>query len=227
MSLAMYAAPFNESPINEDLNEENAMNKKRHVHNKTQRKMPKENFDTQKVKSVLDEIHNNNSGEDEDNNLGDFNPPPMPDSAGVNKTIATEYSMNLNNIKNEQMLKMNQYVPQPNLEDNSENYSLNAYKNNYSNAHSVDEYYKKILPGYDPRQTVNKPYYNIHYGNQKPDTSNHDVLLQKINFMINLLEEKQDEKTDNVVEEVILYSFLGIFIIFVVDSFARVGKYVR
>jgi hypothetical protein len=45
--------------------------------------------------------------------------------------------------------------------------------------------------------------------------------------MINLLEEKQDEKTNNVMEEVVLYSFLGIFIIFVVDSFARVGKYVR
>jgi hypothetical protein len=45
--------------------------------------------------------------------------------------------------------------------------------------------------------------------------------------MINLLEEKQDEKTNNVTEEVVLYSFLGIFIIFIVDSFARVGKYVR
>jgi len=45
--------------------------------------------------------------------------------------------------------------------------------------------------------------------------------------MINLLEEQQDEKTNNVTEEVVLYSFLGIFIIFVVDSFARVGKYVR
>jgi high-affinity K+ transport system ATPase subunit B len=45
--------------------------------------------------------------------------------------------------------------------------------------------------------------------------------------MINLLEEKQDEKTNNVMEEVVLYSFLGIFIIFVIDSFARVGKYVR
>jgi hypothetical protein len=45
--------------------------------------------------------------------------------------------------------------------------------------------------------------------------------------MINLLEEKQDEKTNNVTEEVVLYSFLGIFIIFVIDSFARVGKYVR
>jgi hypothetical protein len=45
--------------------------------------------------------------------------------------------------------------------------------------------------------------------------------------MINLLEEHQDERTNNVTEEVVLYSFLGIFIIFVVDSFARVGKYVR
>ena len=54
-----------------------------------------------------------------------------------------------------------------------------------------------------------------------------DVLLQKINYMITLLEDQQDEKTYNVTEEVVLYSFLGIFIIFIVDSFAKVGKYVR
>ena len=40
-------------------------------------------------------------------------------------------------------------------------------------------------------------------------------------------EEQQGERTNNVSEELILYSFLGIFIIFIVDSFARVGKYVR
>jgi hypothetical protein len=45
--------------------------------------------------------------------------------------------------------------------------------------------------------------------------------------MINLLEDQQDERTNNVTEEVVLYSFLGIFIIFLVDSFARVGKYTR
>ena len=52
-------------------------------------------------------------------------------------------------------------------------------------------------------------------------------LLEKLNYMIYLLEEQQNEKTGHVTEEVILYSFLGVFIIFVVDSFARVGKYVR
>ena len=45
--------------------------------------------------------------------------------------------------------------------------------------------------------------------------------------MINLLEQNQDERTNNVTEEIVLYSFLGIFIIFIVDSFVRVGKYVR
>ena len=54
-----------------------------------------------------------------------------------------------------------------------------------------------------------------------------DVLMQKLNYMITLLEGQQDEKTNNVTEEVILYCFLGIFIIFVADSFVRVGKYVR
>jgi hypothetical protein len=73
------------------------------------------------------------------------------------------------------------------------------------------------------------PFYNQVQGQQISSSSylENDILLQKLNYMINLLEEKQDEKTNNVTEEIILYSFLGIFIIFIVDSFARVGKYVR
>ena len=43
----------------------------------------------------------------------------------------------------------------------------------------------------------------------------------------NQKEEQQDEKTENVTEELILYLFLGVFVIFVVDSFARAGKYTR
>jgi hypothetical protein len=60
-------------------------------------------------------------------------------------------------------------------------------------------------------------------GNEMVDNK----LLEKINYMIHLLEEQRNEKTANVTEEFILYSFLGIFMIFIVDSFARSGKYVR
>jgi len=41
------------------------------------------------------------------------------------------------------------------------------------------------------------------------------------------LEGQQHEKTENITEEFLLYTFLGVFVIFVVDSFARAGKYTR
>lgn len=54
-----------------------------------------------------------------------------------------------------------------------------------------------------------------------------DELLHKLDKILFLLEEQRDQKTGSVTEEVVLYSFIGIFIIFVLDSFARAGKYVR
>lgn len=57
--------------------------------------------------------------------------------------------------------------------------------------------------------------------------SGHDELLHKLDKVLFLLEEQRDQKTGHVAEEVVLYSFIGIFIIFVLDSFARAGKYVR
>ena len=237
MSLAIYAAPFNENSdnhnnsINDD--QDSLMNKRRQAHNKTQKKYPKENFDSKKVNSILETIHNNSS-EDDDNNLGDFAPPPMPQSAGVNKTIATEQSNNLSNQNNEMMFKALGRAPQPNY-DGGNNLDLNDY-NIYGDNKTVDEYYKKVLPSYTvgnnmnnlPNYTqTNKPYYNSYMNKSSEVVGGQDILLQKLNYMINLLEEQQDEKTNNVTEEVVLYSFLGIFIIFVIDSFARVGKYVR
>jgi hypothetical protein len=58
-------------------------------------------------------------------------------------------------------------------------------------------------------------------------TGSKDDLMQKMNHIIQMLEDQQDEKTGSVTEELILYCFLGVFVIFVVDSFVRAGKYVR
>jgi hypothetical protein len=74
------------------------------------------------------------------------------------------------------------------------------------------DYYKQYVP----------------YFNQTGQTElSKNQLYEKLNYMIHLLEEQKDEKTGHVMEEVILYSFLGVFIIFIIDSFARVGKYTR
>jgi len=52
-------------------------------------------------------------------------------------------------------------------------------------------------------------------------------LTEKINYLIYLLEEQKDDKTGRVTEEMILYVFLGVFVIFVLDSFVKTGKYSR
>jgi hypothetical protein len=225
MSLAMFAAPFNDNS-NSDLmsnDSDNLINKKKQIHNKTQKKYPKENFDTEKVNSVLEKIHNSKDDDEEKGQLSDFNPPPKAQSAGVHKTIATEQMMNMTN-QNDLMFRTLGRAPQPTYEGDN-NLDLNNYSN-YGDNKTSEEYYKRVLPGYTPqRNPANKPYYNTNYN--MPNHTSDDVLLQKLNYMISLLEDQQDEKTNNVTEEVVLYSFLGIFIIFVVDSFARVGKYVR
>lgn len=78
-----------------------------------------------------------------------------------------------------------------------------------------DNYYKQYVP-----------YYTTPSNSQSLDGEK-DLLIEKLNYMIHLLEEQKEEKTGHITEELILYSFLGVFIIFVIDSFARVGKYVR
>jgi hypothetical protein len=143
----------------------------------------------------------------------------------VNKTISTEQMMNMTN-QNDLMFRTLGRAPQPNYQGGND-LDLNDYTN-YGDNKSAEDYYKKVLPGYSPsRNPVNKLYHNISSNMSSNEAPSQDILMQKLNYMISLLEDQQDEKTNNVTEEVILYSFLGIFIIFIVDSFAKVGKYVR
>jgi hypothetical protein len=58
-------------------------------------------------------------------------------------------------------------------------------------------------------------------------TGEQHALLERLNYAIHLLESQQDRRTATVTEELLLYALLGMFIICVLDNFARVGKYVR
>ena len=51
--------------------------------------------------------------------------------------------------------------------------------------------------------------------------------INRLNHIIHLLEQQQNEKTETVLEELILYLFLGFLIIYIIDSFFRAGKYIR
>jgi hypothetical protein len=224
MSLAMFAAPFDDNieSFTNNSDNNNIINKKRRSHTTTQ-KMRKENFDTNKVNSVLEKIHGN-SDNDEDDDKDRFNPPPKAESSGVQKATDKQNTESMTSMSNSDlMFRTLGRAPQPNYEG-TDNLDLNDYSN-YGDSKTNEEYYKRVLPGYLPqRNLVNKPYYNVP---PLPETPSHDILLQKLNYMITLLEDQQDEKTNNVTEEVVLYSFLGIFIIFIADTFVRAGKYVR
>jgi len=241
MSLAMFAAPYNDNSNNDLMsnNSDDIINKKKQIHNKTQKKYPKENFDTDKVNSILEKIHTNSKEDDDKNQFGDFSPPPKPESAGVNKTISTEQMMNRTNQQNQSMFPTLGRAPQPSQDYHTDNdLELNNFQSNYGDQKSIEEYYQRFIPNYQGLQQasrnkpVNRPYYSSPTSQDSllatQELSTHqELLVQKLNYMIHLLEEQQDERTNHVTEEVVLYSFLGIFIIFVVDSFARVGKYVR
>ena len=90
--------------------------------------------------------------------------------------------------------------------------------------------YSKMYEPPSANGVLGKPYYasmgigsSAHTGSTLGDNS----VMQKLNYITHILEDIQMEKTSNITEELILYSFLGVFVIFVVDSFAKAGKYYR
>ena len=78
----------------------------------------------------------------------------------------------------------------------------------------ANQYYKQFIP-------------YLNQGTSEIPDQPKSELLEKLNYIIDLLEDQQDYKTNSIFEDLILYAFLGIFVIFIVDSFAKSGKYVR
>ena len=70
---------------------------------------------------------------------------------------------------------------------------------------------------------------NIVARDRKPQISmmGQDDVLTKLNYIIDLFEDQKEIRTSQKNEEIVLYCFLGIFMIYVLDSFVSVGKYSR
>jgi hypothetical protein len=165
-----------------------------------------------KVNFLLDKLTSAN-GED-DNGLGNFNP-ISPPSLNTKKDIG-------DNVDEQQ------YMP-PIPRFKNAGTASNIYGSQNSSGYGANDIKSSVYSNYNksydaPAPLSQTPYYSKMGITNAPGDNK---LLEKINYMIHLLEQQQNEKTDNITEEFILYSFLGIFIIFVVDSFARAGKYTR
>ena len=185
--------------------------------NKTLKKRPSENV--QKMMQTISAYDN------EDDLLGDFNPPPKAELSKVKEQFVANAATPTVPPSPSPLLGPSagpvgpasvdlgganmptQYRSPPPSNSSLTNIMPNTFTNDY-----IQQYV---------------PYFNQLNQHSVSGGGNKDQLLEKLNYMIHLLEEQQDQKTGHVMEEIILYSFLGIFLIFIVDSFARAGKYVR
>ena len=111
------------------------------------------------------------------------------------------------------------------------NANANANANANTNIRNTPVSYSNHNNGSSFSQSYGSTPYYKGIAQQSPQgVDNHHntgQLMEKLNYMIHLLEEQQKEPTQNIMEEFALYGLLGVFMIYIVDSFARVGKYTR
>lgn len=152
----------------------------------------------EKINALLNRITGTNSGD----GLADYKPAKdtQPDKQ---KYLASELLPKTEGFTSGEKPGVPTYLPSQNDVATISNYNL-AYDNRILSA------------DYSPT-SGNKPYYSV------GKNGGGDTMMEKLNYITHMLEEIQYEKTSNITEELILYSFLGIFVIFVVDSFSR-GK---
>tara|TARA_B100001175_G_C19457052_1_gene614409 strand:+ start:639 stop:1241 length:603 start_codon:yes stop_codon:yes gene_type:complete len=200
MNLALMAAPVeNMEPMEKNNYMYKKRKQKREIKNQIQnRNSSKQNVKAaNKVNNAMQAIYNNL---DDDNELHDFQMPPPPQSMGVERTI-----------ENEQ--QEGEEEGYSNLEENDEVENIKDFNNTYATS-----YYNQYIP------EQNMQSYQMPVATNTQPTSSID---DKLTYLINLLEEQKIERTENITEEIILYGFLGVFVIYVVDSCVRVGKYTR
>jgi hypothetical protein len=141
----------------------------------------------------------------------------------VKKTSRPRTQKNYSEKVNDVLLSINDdtladfdYTPTENTDDTV---AIEEIKNNNrQQVNGVANFQKNIVPSYNEI----KPKYENFQNVREPD-----VLIDKVNYIIGLLENQQDEKTHNIIEDLIIYALLGCFIIFIIDKFVSVGKYVR
>ena len=187
------------APVN---NEDNNNNMENNLASTTRRKnFTYKNKESSKKlsKNMLESLYQQN--DEESKNMGNFIP--------VEKSIQQPVQSSLQDVnpKNES-IRTNWEPNDPPIS------SQNAYATLDSTVGA--DYYRQYVNNYNNRYQSSNP-----LGNQNSE------LLKKLDNILYLLEEQRELETHLITEELILYIFLGIFVIYVLDSFVRAGKYVR
>ena len=174
--------------------------------------------------NLMSKIHENNEEDDDYNSNYQSN---LIDSS-ISSTLTD--SLNTELAKIQKMRESGNNIPQNMFFDGQNNQANNSPNNSTNNnvksiLHNLENSNLLGTMNSSKNELTN---YGDGYFNTSPDIKyDNNKLLSKLDYIIHLLEEQHNEKTNYITEELILYLFLGIFILFVLDSFARASKYVR
>lgn len=163
--LAISAAPFDENDM------KNSNDTNRRTRNRTLRR----NQPSNRIQNIMEKL----TPMEQEDTMGNFNPPEYPVSIGANKK-----------------------------EENDTASKLDDYEVTSNTFGSLPTESPSIIP-------IQQPY------------NGDNSISNKLDKMLYMLEEQRDFRTQAVTEDIILYSFLGIFVIFLVDSFTKIEKYNR
>jgi len=172
---------------------------------------------TAKINTILNKITSFNT----DDKLGDFNPMPYPTNITKrNSDQIVSADESVDNGINPLMPKggkpvFNAPLSEPKYFRASEPNTASQYAS-YRTAYGKEG----LTSG-----GVKEPYYakmGINRGG-----AGTDKMMDRLNYMTQMLESMQMEKTNHITEEFVLYSLLGVFMIYIVDGFSRGGKYIR
>ena len=78
-----------------------------------------------------------------------------------------------------------------------------------------------------PTQYKTNDYMILNSTNTYEPKRNNQDLLDKMNKILEMFEDQKEIKTGQKNEEIVLYCFLGVFIIYIMDSFVNIGRYSR
>jgi hypothetical protein len=90
----------------------------------------------------------------------------------------------------------------------------------------LNNFYKKEMP-VKPEPVIKTQDYMLMNESLPVPKSTNSEMLHKLNNIIELFEDQKEIKTGQKNEEIILYCFLGVFVIYIMDSFVSIGKYSR
>jgi len=156
---------------------------------------------------------------------GDYSPPYMPTMPAF-----TMNQMQGTDVFGPSPVDYLKSPPSSSSQNRFSDYSSSYSSSNYVVPPNLSQYSYPVMmrpSGASSSQNGGFPMDNMYPLEEDRNDRTQQLLLEKINYMIYLLEQQKKEKTKHTTEEFVLYSFLGVFVIYVADSFARSGRYIR